>query len=408
MNKLLLVVAVLLAIQVAQAKVYKWTDENGKVHFSDQKINSAAQTQQVDLGAMPEMRVVSAYTPVTYSESAPSRWLIVQTPDYLQSPSLLTAAKLITFYFGGDCVSPTSLDLLALQQRYPDVVPDAQKIYQRLSELLKRYGYRNLASAKSLPSVDADNHTALQLSLSIEEIKINACAPKLMRATQSASLDNFKAFNFDKSNVWLRVSWRLADEQDKLTLLTAVSEGSAETTPLKSASIQQNWLAAFDQAATNFLANAAFFERVKPPANMAVLNDKLPPADEIEAPEPTLNALPDQLQDLALKRSKIANALGLTMPIKTMATSYYAENGTWPTSFSQINLNANQLREPGLIDRVELRLGGVIQVYLAASEFGPDSFFQFVPRTAMSNTSMMWDCRTNLEEPLWVGTCKGK
>jgi glutaredoxin len=44
---------------MAWADVYKWTDEQGKIHYSDKPTNSKAQTVNVE--------VMNTYTPSTYS-----------------------------------------------------------------------------------------------------------------------------------------------------------------------------------------------------------------------------------------------------------------------------------------------------------------------------------------------------
>ena len=390
----------------APAQIYKWTDENGKVHYSDKKVDATAQAQNVDLGTMPAVRSVTRLTPQTYTGASPARFLLLHEPNLLESAALLPMNKVASMYFGGDCVSPTALGFGEFVQRYRDHLPRPHDLYRELVDNIRRYSYRTQNYSTRVSERDLNAAPPVHLRVEFVDLKINACAPQLRKGVEAASLNNFSFHAYSKANAWLQLRWTLTDMRDEITLFTTTTEGAADQVDGRDANIYKVFMAAYVQAISHFVASPKLPELLTP-APVAAANVPAPaPASPTESPS-LLSGLRDRLMGNSVKKSKVANALSLVSPLRMPIVEHYLSENEWPASFAQLNIDPVQLREPGAIDSVELRLGGVLHVNLAASEFGAGQYLQLIPRETMSGTQMSWDCRTNLEKAYWVGDCVG-
>jgi hypothetical protein len=60
----------------SHAEIYKWTDAQGKVHYSDKKIADSAQAQDLNLGTMPDAKSVASGTAIRYQNTRPSLYIL--------------------------------------------------------------------------------------------------------------------------------------------------------------------------------------------------------------------------------------------------------------------------------------------------------------------------------------------
>ncbi len=391
------------------AEIYKWVDPSGKVHYSDRKLNQAAESQSVDIGSMPPAQATDQLSPRKYAGAEPSKWLIRTALDWSAYQHALATDKLAYMYFGGDCVSPATLDYAEFNRRYSGLLGDISSLNSILSRNLDVNGYRNMSNHSNLPKRDQNKHLALLLNQQVEKIRINACKTNIGQTNQTANLNRFTFGEFSRNNVWLSIRWTLEDPDTGVTLFVQSTQGSGSTLEGRSENPVRSLEKAYSEALNNLLAQPEFAAAVTPsvtprvaPAAEARVSDN-PPRDEPQG----LSGVMNSLTFGALRKSKVAQALGLVTPLKTQVAQYYLETGEWPSSFVDMQLSSRELREPGLIEQVEMRLGGVIQIALDPAEFGSGRIVQLQPRETMGGTSLSWDCKTNLENQYRVGNCTG-
>lgn len=392
------------------AQVYKWTDAQGKVHYSDKKVALSAQTQDLNLGTMPSAKAVAELTPQIYSGTAPALYFLLNEPKIEDSRTILTRPKFAYFYFGGDCVSPTTTTYNEFVTRYRYVTPKAYELFAEVGALLRKYHYRSFNNRHIAHKIDEHGNTPLQLTIAIEDMRINACATNLDVPATAGILDNFRVSSFDKTNVWFQLRWTISTLDDEVILHTGVAEGAANEIDGRTGDIRLMAFAAFKKAVTNMMAAPEFMHfatpgpKAKKPALMETISTPTPREEEEQS---LLGNIAQQFQFNAIKKSNAAKALTLVNPLRIMIAQYYADTGEWPPSFAAMNIDPKELREPKSISEVELRLGGVLHIRLAESAFGENEIMQLIPREAMGGTSMEWTCRTSLDKAYWVGDCTG-
>lgn len=393
------------------AEIYKWTDAQGKVHYSDKKIADSAQAQDLNLGTMPSAKAVDTLAAQRYQNTRPSLYLLRSELALEQLTALRTPSNFAYFYFGGDCVSPTAVSYVEYIKRYKKSLPESGDLYREEDRIFDQYNFRtqNARYALNNPkrSLDEEGNPPLKLQVDIIDMRINACTQRLQKAIISGNLDKISGYNFEKANVWLQLRITISNYTDDIVLLNTITEGSANEVDGYQGNISRLTTAAYKQAIINLVANQKFAELLTPKSKIQKIT-----IPESQPTTPTtsdglINRLADKFQLTSVKKSKLAQALSLVSPIRINIIHYYADTGKWPNNFSDINISASEIQQKGLIDSAELRLGGVLHLRLSASTFGENEVLQLVPKPIMSGQSINWECHTSLDKALWVGDCMG-
>lgn len=393
------------------AEIYKWTDAQGKVHYSDKKIADSAQAQNLNLGTMPAAKAVDTLNAKRYQNTRPSLYLLRSELALEQLTALRTPSNFAYFYFGGDCVSPTAVNYVEYVKRYKKSLPNSSDLYRDEGRLFDQYNFRtqNARHALNNPqrSLDEEGNPPLKLQVDIIDMRINACTQRLQKAIISGNLDKISGYNFEKANVWLQLRITISNSTDDIVLLNTITEGSANEVDGYQGNISRLTTAAYEQAITNLIANHKFAELLTPKSKIQKINIPETKSSTPTASSGLMNRLADKFQLNSVKKSKLAQALALVSPIRINIIHYYADTGKWPNNFSDIDLNSNEIQQKDLIDNAELRLGGVLHLRLSASTFGENEVLQLIPKPIMGGQSINWECRTSLDKALWVGDCMG-
>jgi hypothetical protein len=394
----------------SHAEIYKWTDAQGKVHYSDKKIADSAQAQDLNLGTMPDAKSVASGTAIRYQNTRPSLYILRGEIAFDQLATLRNPTNFAYFYFGGDCVSPTAASYEEYIKRYRNSLPRSYEIFRDEGDIFRKNKYRNQGTGYAIDNprsvTDEEGNPPVKLHIDIVDMRINACIQRLQKTTVSGNLDKISGYNFDKANVWLQLRATLSTFNDDVVLLNTIIEGAADQVDGFSGNISKLTIAAYEQAITNLLATPQFTELVTPKSKIQTINVSTtePPAPAEEGG--MLNRLADKFLFNSIKKSKLAETLSLVNPVRFSIVQYYADTGKWPSSFSDIDLNASELQQKDLIDSAELRLGGVLHIRLAKSTFGDNEILQLIPKSAMGGQTINWECRTSLDKAMWVGECK--
>ncbi|WP_331345774.1 DUF4124 domain-containing protein [Cellvibrio sp. UBA7661] len=395
----------------AHAEIYKYTDAQGKVHYSDKKIADSAQAQNLNLGTMPQAKAVESLPAKRYQNTRPSLYLLRSELALDQLAALRSPANFAYFYFGGDCVSPTAVNYGEYIKRYKNSLPESDDLYRDEGRVFDTYKFRSQRATYALDNpqrvMDEEGNPPLKLNVDITDMRINACTQRLEKASISGNLDKISGYHFDKANVWLQLRITITHSRDDVVLLNTIAEGSANEIDGYPGNISRLTTAAYEQAITNLIANPTFVELLTPKSKIKTVT-----IAQQETPSPSdsggmLSRLADKLQFNAVNKAKLAEAMSLVSPVRISIVQYYAETGKWPSSFSDIDLSSGDLIQKDLIEQAELRLGGVLHLRLDRSTFGENEVLQLVPKPIMNGQSIDWECRTSLDKAHWVGDCQG-
>ncbi|UTF61643.1 pilin [Gilvimarinus sp. DA14] len=387
----LLVLAMLLCpLGKALAQVYTWTDEQGKVHYSDQRRVSHAEAKVIDIGGMPPAPLLDHQTPASYgAEVYP---LVLDRFFYADSVSDENRA-LITYYFGGDCVSPTSENFNQLRVRYPQILQDDKKLQANTYRQLRKssYGLLYRAGHYSMPVVD--NAEIRVLNAQVTDLKINACRTKLMGGAASGDLESATAGSFDVLNSWIQVTWQLADSPSSDPSHTWVTQGVAATRLDRELSlyraVEDAYLAALDQLQNDSRWRAAV---TNPDANRTTAPAADPPDPQLQTPAQTY-----------LQQAELARAFAEIAPLRVAVAEYYQVRGVMPLSVSAIGVRSPAMRSE-VIQHLEMRQPGVMRADLAGANEGV--FIELVPELEHGYTGIKWRCISNAAASILPSACE--
>lgn len=229
----------LLACLPAQAEVYKWTDETGRVHYGNRP--DSAQTQSAETVAIKSRfntREVPVADPIEWSGAENSRTFS------------LTDIKLSLKYsdfdrvrIGGGTCGNAAVDIY-WDDGYVDLLD--RRIGDAIARVADDSGY---ASQNAMGSVSAPD--ALLVTAQLTGLEFNICARHENEATTAT---------------WVKVSWKVADPLSAEDTRTFTTEGSFRAKKKRDVenSINHSLAQAMNAAARNLFSNPEFATLMQP------------------------------------------------------------------------------------------------------------------------------------------------
>lgn len=372
----------------AWAQVYTWTDENGKVHYSDQRRVSHAEAKVIDVGGMPPAPFIDHQTPASYSgEVFP---LVLDRFYYADAVSDESKA-LITYYFGGDCVSPTSENFNQLRVRYPKVLRDDANLQAATYRQLRKssYGLLYRAGHYSMPVVDGAEIRVLNAE--IIDLKINACRTNLHAGATLGDLESAAVSSFDVLNAWIEVKWQLADSPNSEAISSWVTQGVAATRLDRDLSlfsaVEDAYLVALDQLQNNENWREAIHNPEE--ARHLIKSNSVPEPSTVEA--------------LYKQKVQFAQALVELSPLQAMIAEYYQVRGVMPLSISALGVRRQSMKS-AVVDNIAIAKPGTLRADLAGTNEGV--FIEWVPELEHGYTGIKWRCLSNAADAVLPDACE--
>ncbi|MCP8900754.1 DUF4124 domain-containing protein [Gilvimarinus xylanilyticus] len=370
----------------AQAQVYTWKDENGKLHFSDQRRVETARAQVIDIGAMPPPPMLDTATPSRYSE--PRHALVLEQFYYADDVSD-DNKRLIGLYVGGDCVSPTFANFNQLRVHFPEVLKTEKMLQTLIFRSLNQLQYDNVYRAGHY-ALDSINKAALKhLSASITDLKINACWSQHSHFNGNDILKVAKAENFDLLNVWVEVSWTLRASAEGGQDKEFVTQGVAATRLDRDLTLNSTLQKAFVQAASQLQARSDWREAVALPEGVSGLN------------------APSNQPALYVARQHLSQVLVALAPWRVRVAEYYQFHGTLPKTFDALGGEIESYSGRAF-DDLYLSEPGVLHAELSTVFGDAGHYVALTPVIKPGFTQIQWQCDSSLPQQWVVGLCEGE
>lgn len=392
------------------AQVYKWTDENGKVHFSDTKPeDNQADSLDLKTPGLPPAKIIASPKPIPHTDSEPSLWILYRDPE-LAFATQGGSRNNITFYFGEDCVQPLPVSWKDLTLRYKEQLPNWQYQATRSSKVFGEFGYRKKAATHQSIRSHKNKNDARLLDIQIIDLKLHACAPNLVHKVRkrqksvkyAQDLEQFSIGSFSKVQAWVKVQWQLSD-MDGAIIYSGISEGVSSEKLREYGNSNKALIEAFELSFRNILGDRAFASKLvahkKEPVKVSapLKKQKMPKTEPS-----TMDKIYNVVSGKYMSRSKFAEALSYVTPIKMEVTSYFYETGRWPKNFSELGLESHLFTKYGLIDSVEVIHDGTIDVDISPA-FGEKARIWLQPED--NGVRIDWTCTTNIDKGKVPAAC---
>ncbi|MCG8061641.1 MAG: trypsin-like peptidase domain-containing protein [Candidatus Thiodiazotropha endolucinida] len=235
----------------AGGEVYRWTDDNGKLHFSDRRPENAKATSvempsthtKKGISTFANTRQVVTNKPIPLTGSSGRRVkfdkLVV---DLIKSPGVVQA---LGHTFSGQTCKSRSDGSIYLKRNQAEVSSKAYKSH--FAKLLKDNGYNIVDDGLQIFAGMDRKPEELQVAAVIKEMELNRCY-RNNKAKQISVAD------------YMRIEWKVYDPLNREIVFETESEGSSrETYSIDSPMVVGfGGLGAFDSAIQNLLAQPNF------------------------------------------------------------------------------------------------------------------------------------------------------
>lgn len=245
----LILVACITATLPLHAEVYKWVDENGKVHYGNRQADIASQNvESVNIQDRFAIKHVAPGTPISWSGKQPSRTFSVTALEmglrYADSGEVriggIVCGKSVDLYWEEGHVNLTN-------GQYGDA----------LAKVATEAGYRAENAMHTIAAPDA-----LSITPRLRGLEISVCPTQRSGYTHNAT--------------WVEVEWLVEDPLGRMEPVSFTTEGSHDIRkqPAITYGIATSFAGALENAASHLLADQQFVDMLAPiSANYAARED---------------------------------------------------------------------------------------------------------------------------------------
>lgn len=400
LTALILACACLLSWEV-RAELYRWTDANGQIHFSDKK--PASEFNILDYKSqfgLPDL-TLEAVTALPYRGEKSLRQVLVLPLNVAGMAAIKLRSNIGAFYFGPDCVSPTAMRWQQLKTDFPRAVPRDHALQDGVASTLRKQGYLVKRGHVRGGEPAYVQHDAYELYANLIDLELHTCAAAQTRKSRRrimAPPQPLQSMYFNKSHCRVRIQWLLKERKSGKVAFTAISDGAAQPAANVDMNMHSAFLQAVKDAARRMTANDRLLEvlqQTSPPPAQAKKTVAAPPSHTAPQLQDRLSGIRAKFSGHYRTKARFAEVLAIFAGIKTYLMQHYMEHGKWPASFNELGVRVDDFTETGAIDQIKLGREGAVELDVSSS-FGSGAFVLMTPRP--NSVMIDWECRMSMAD----------
>lgn len=203
-----------------RAEIYKWVDDNGKVHYSDNKQSTAqaasGDVEEIEIKDRFAIKDIRDVPPIRYEKETASHPLVFEKLTIDTGKS--TWGQVST---GKYCSKALPF---SREQEFVDLSDPV--ISREIAEEFRKNGYAADATGNAAAGIGG----SYRLAANITDITLHICIPQYTGSRNSQG----------KSAVYLEVKWQLEDVVSGETLFSATTEGSFSNWDKNTTKVNEN------------------------------------------------------------------------------------------------------------------------------------------------------------------------
>lgn len=393
-----------------QAQMYKWTDANGQVHYSDNKPSNSQNDKSLQV-------LDNAKSPSTTTATLKAR-----EPSKLARPIMIRPPKLPwgdgdtnivgdqaehvgLYHFGSACVSPTAMVLPDALIRHPRFFPTAHTIGYEVVRTLDKKNYKALWHPVHKNLNRERFHDGIVIDIRIPKLKYQVCYKSKTRNYRNTSINKLTEDKFTYKKLALTAVWDVSTANgEPLASFTTKVNGRAW---IHDSGYASTFARTLDRALAQLFSQTDF---------QALLYDgyegPLPEPNNRSAEESVLESIMDRSNSLFLsvqqqvaayagfsKQAKLTEVFAITQQVKTRMTEHYMTHDLWPGSLEQLGISSSSYAaDSDILDAIYTSIDGTITMELSDS-YGEEPLIEFRPNVSV-NSMLSWHCASNLSPDL--------
>lgn len=239
----------------AQAQMYKWVDENGKIHFSDKKPTAHEATAQplsssADQTADQDFMIPRDRTPIVRPFESAARSLYIADMAYAWKLDTLNRSKYDagSYHVDATCISRGSMTLPDAYLNHKSFFPDESRLSRQAERIIDGLDFSANTIDRDQLIAKIREAGAVGLKPLITSMNIRACAPRRYGDDKKKPGNKLDARRYSRAYVDVQIEWTLVDGRQN-ELFKTTTTGSTHGW------INSNVSAAFTEAVENSTRN---------------------------------------------------------------------------------------------------------------------------------------------------------
>jgi hypothetical protein len=368
-----------------RAVLYKWVDDDGNIHYSDEQPSEAKQITTIIDYTATESKLSPTDTPLIKPYDKYVKKLLLLDTEYLwKKPSHKSkSVRLGVFSTGTGCTSVGAIKSHEIATRHSSLFPEEYRLAFRIKDVVQNLGYAADRTDKRLLEIDEIGLGGLILRSTIIAMKFHTCAPGIKKQAIQRPIEDLALHRFKRHRIELKISWELRSRDDKRVLYQTVTSGrySAWHKLTRSQIAVEK---AVESATLNLFSDSKFVDKLFTAENITT-----------HTPEKPVTSKPSFAEDLVIQAHASQVLVGLST-LKIHVAQYFLINNEWPISLYDMNLSENMFRDSRTISRVGFKSDGSIVAELREL-FGAGKTLSMTPsQDALETGLMRWSCSSNL------------
>ena len=222
-----------------QAQLYKWVDEEGNTHYSDQGPQDQDQSS-VTTTIAPEQKndgKVTRPDPVFLPPGRKSRKIILSDAIYYWNQGNRNRQKIGVYYAGTLCTSRGAMQASDLRTHHPGLLPSETDIPLSLKRAIVNLGYDVHISLPQDVNARTRTHQGLYLKAVIAQLEVHSCAPvKSSAAAMKPRSISWRQFS--RNRIALRVEWQVYSDPAASPVFETSTEGHLDNWQVRESSFK--------------------------------------------------------------------------------------------------------------------------------------------------------------------------
>lgn len=216
----------------AQAQLYKWVDENGKIHYSDKDPGDEANTrvipQNQNSGSQYQHASTTSAKPVIRPYEKTARKLHLLDTRYLwKSESHVNETiKIGVYHTGKGCTSRGAMNTPDIFVYHKSLFPSEADLTYRINKIINGLDYDSERTEKYRLLGRLKKTGGLSLHAEIVAMDFNSCAPGIRKSERLKKIESIAAHRFTKNRVKLQVNWQLRTNRDQDVIYETTTTGN--------------------------------------------------------------------------------------------------------------------------------------------------------------------------------------
>ncbi len=249
-----------------RAELFKWVDENGKVHYSDKEPKKQVRSSVIPVKPEPTFTTqvhASAGEAIIRPYERSSRKLFLLDTKYIwrKYEQSRKSRKVGAYHVGKGCTSRGAIKVPDALITHKGFFPDEKNLAYTISKVVNSLDYsaERIDRYKLLKNLKKTG--GLSLHSEVIDLDINSCAPSISTRERLKPISEISSGRFKKHRVNLTVRWQLKANRDQDVLYENTTTGYYNGWNV-STSAAEAFNSAIEDATLLLFSDRAFVDRI--------------------------------------------------------------------------------------------------------------------------------------------------